>query len=77
MRFPRKTGGLAGDQEGLLLQQSAPPEDPAAQARRTPQNPLFPVNLSDLLIRHTGGNHKRETIAFSKRRQGALYRIAV
>ena len=49
----------------------------SSQARRTPQNPLFPVNLSDLLIRHTGGNHKRETIAFSKRRQGALYRMAI
>jgi hypothetical protein len=38
---------------------------------------LFPVNLADLLLRHTGANHKRETIAFSKRRQGALYRAAI
>jgi hypothetical protein len=44
---------------------------------RTPANPLFPVNLADLLLRHSGANHKRETIAFSKRRQGALYRAAV
>jgi transposase-like protein len=44
---------------------------------RTPSNPLFPVNLADLLLRHSGANHKRETIAFSKRRQGALYRAAV
>jgi transposase-like protein len=44
---------------------------------RTPRNPLFPVNLSDLLIRHSSANHKRETIAFSKRRQSALYRMAV
>ena len=29
------------------------------------------------MIRHTGANQKRETIAFSKRRQGALYRIAI
>jgi transposase-like protein len=49
---------------------------PASQAR-TPHNPLFPVNLADLLLRHTGANHKRETIAFSKRRQGALYRAAI
>jgi len=35
------------------------------------------VNLADLLLRHTGANHKRETIAFSKRRQGALYRVAI
>jgi len=27
---------------------------------RTPRNPLFPVNLLDLLIRHSGANHKRE-----------------
>jgi transposase-like protein len=44
---------------------------------RTPRNRLFAANLADLLIRHTGANHKRETIAFSKRRQGALYRMAI
>ena len=44
---------------------------------RTSQNPLFPVNLADLLLRHSSANHKRETIAFSKRRQGALYRVAI
>jgi len=42
---------------------------------RTPQNPLFPVNLMDLLIRHSSANHKRETIAFSKRRQSAAERL--
>lgn len=40
-------------------------------------NPLFPVNLFDLLIRHSGANHKRETIAFSKRRQAAAERLAI
>lgn len=49
----------------------------SSRAARTAQNPLFPVNLADLLVRHTGANHKRETIAFSKRRQGALYRLAL
>jgi hypothetical protein len=49
----------------------------SSRASRTAQNPLFPVNLADLLLRHTGANHKRETIAFSKRRQGALYRVAI
>jgi len=49
----------------------------SSKALRTPSNPLFPVNLADLLLRHTGANHKRETIAFSKRRQGALYRAAI
>ena len=44
---------------------------------RSPSNPLFPVNLLDLLLRHSGANHKRETIAFSKRRQGAAERMAI
>jgi len=44
---------------------------------RTTRNPLFPANLLDLLIRHSGANHKRETIAFSKRRQSAAERLAI
>ena len=44
---------------------------------RTPRNPLFPANLLDLLIRHSSANHKRETIAFSKRRQSAAERLFV
>jgi len=49
----------------------------SSRAPRTARNPLFPVNLADLLVRHSSANHKRETIAFSKRRQGAMYRLAV
>jgi hypothetical protein len=52
-------------------------ETTSSKASRTPQNPLFPANLADLLLRHGGANHKRQTIAFSKRRQGALYRAAI
>jgi hypothetical protein len=48
----------------------------SSRAARLPQNPLFPINLLDLLIRHNGANHKRETIAFSKRRASAAYRLA-
>ena len=48
-----------------------------SKAARTIANPLFPVNLLDLLIRHSGANHKRETIAFSKRRQAAAERMAI
>ena len=44
---------------------------------RTTSNPLFPVNLSDMLLRHSSANHKRETIAFSKRRQSVLHRAAI
>ncbi len=47
----------------------------ASRVARTPQNPLFPVNLLDLLVRHSSANHKRETIAFSKRRQSAAERL--
>jgi transposase-like protein len=47
----------------------------SSRAARTPLNPLFPINLLDLLIRHCGANHKRETIAFSKRRQSVAERL--
>ena len=49
----------------------------SATERRTRSNPLFPVNLTDLLHRHLSANHRRETIAFSKRRQAALERAAL
>lgn len=44
---------------------------------RTSRNPLFAVNELDLLIRHSQSNHKRETIAFSKRRQASAERLNV
>jgi len=47
----------------------------SSRAARTPRNPLFPINLLDLLIRHGSANHKRETIAFAKRRQMAIWRL--
>src|SRR5262249_23136227 len=49
----------------------------SSRAARTPQNPLFAINLLDLLIRHSGANHKRETISFAKRRQMAIWRLLV
>jgi transposase-like protein len=52
-------------------------EQTSSREARTPINPLFPVNLSDMLLRHSSSNHKRETIAFSKRRQSMLYRAAI
>ncbi len=45
--------------------------------RRTQHNPLFPVNLADLLLRHGSANHRRETIAFSKCARAAFERLAV
>ena len=52
-------------------------ETTSSRQARTPSNPLFPVNLSDMLLRHCSSNHKRETIAFSKRRQSVLYHAAI
>ena len=52
-------------------------EQTSSKEARTTSNPLFAVNLSDNLLRHSSANHKRETIAFSKRRQSALYRLAI
>ena len=49
---------------------------PSLQAR-TAGNPLFPVNRLDLWLRHSSANHKRETIAFSKRHQTVIERAAV
>lgn len=49
----------------------------SSRAVRTARNPLFAVNLLDLLIRHSGSNHKRETIAASKRRASAIERLLV
>ena len=52
-------------------------EQTSSKKSRTTRNPLFAVNLADLLLRHSSANHKRETIAFSKRRQAAMYRAAI
>lgn len=49
----------------------------SSRAARTRKNPLFAINLLDLLIRHSGADHKRESIAFSKRAQSAVARLWV
>ena len=49
----------------------------SSRAARTTDNPLFEINLLDLLIRHGSANHKRETIAYSKRRVCAAERMAI
>ncbi|MCP4290515.1 MAG: hypothetical protein GY780_01600 [bacterium] len=40
-------------------------------------NNLFAVNRLDMMLRHGSKNHTRETIAFSKRRQAAIERMAI
>lgn len=44
---------------------------------RDRNNSLWEVNLLDLLIRHSQANHRRETIAWSKRRQASAERLAI
>jgi hypothetical protein len=44
---------------------------------RTAKNPLFAINAHHLFVRHSGANHKRETIAFSKRIQAVVHRHAI
>ena len=49
----------------------------SSRASRTPENPLWPINHLDNLIRHSGSDHKRETIAHAKRRQSSIERLFV
>lgn len=49
----------------------------SSRQRRDAGNPLFPINLADMLLRHSSANHRRETIAWSKRRQASAERLAV
>ena len=44
---------------------------------RDKRNPLWEVNLLDLLIRHGTAAHKRETIAWPKRRQASAERLSI
>jgi transposase-like protein len=44
---------------------------------RDQHNALWEVNLAELLIRHSSANHRRETIAWSKRRQASAERLAI
>ncbi len=46
-------------------------------AHRDKNNDLWEANLLDLLIRHCSANHKRETIAWSKRRQASAERLVI
>ncbi len=45
--------------------------------RRDRRNPLWEVNLVDLMIRHSTAAHKRETIAWAKRRQASIEKLAI
>lgn len=49
----------------------------SSRAYRDRSNQLWEINLLDVLIRHSGANHHRETIAWSKRRQASAERLAI
>ena len=49
----------------------------SSKDHRDKRNPLWEVNLLDLMIRHSAAGHKRETIAWPKRRQGSAERLAI
>jgi len=49
----------------------------ASKDHRDKRNPLWEVNLLDLLIRHGTAAHKRETIAWAKRRQASAERLCI
>ena len=49
----------------------------SSRKTRNAQNPLFEINCLDMLLRHCLKDHTRETIAFSKRRQHSIYRMAI
>ena len=49
----------------------------SSRDERTPQNPLWPINHTDMLIRHSCSEHRRETISFPRRRQCSAERLWV
>lgn len=49
----------------------------SSRARRDRHNPLWEINLLDLVIRHSTAAHKRETIAWAKRRQASIEKLAI
>ena len=49
----------------------------SSKERRDERNPLWEVNLLDNLIRHSTAAHKRETIAWAKRRQASIEKLAI
>jgi hypothetical protein len=45
--------------------------------RRDVANPLWEINVLDLMIRHSTAAHKRETIAWAKRRQASIEKLSI
>lgn len=49
----------------------------SSKRRRDARNPLWEINLLDLMIRHSTAAHKRETIAWAKRRQASAEKLTI
>ena len=49
----------------------------SSKDHRDRHNALFEINALDAFLRHSSANHRRETLAASKRRQGSSERLAV
>jgi len=49
----------------------------SSNRKRDRHNDLFEINSLDSFMRHCCANHRRETIAFSRRRQDSAYRLSV
>ncbi|HKW14530.1 MAG TPA: hypothetical protein VJS69_08600 [Candidatus Krumholzibacteria bacterium] len=66
--YPRAIRGLA---------RSVTHRVTSSMRRRDQHNPLWEVNLLDMMIRHSTAAHKRETIAWAKRRQASIEKLAI
>jgi transposase-like protein len=66
--YPRAMRGLACE----ITHQTI-----SSRARRDTRNPLFEINALDAFIRHSRADHRRETLAFARRRQASAERLAV
>lgn len=44
---------------------------------RNHRNRLFEINLLDLILRHAAAEHKRQTIAYAKRRNAGAWRLMI
>jgi transposase-like protein len=61
----------------LVLETTVTHRVTSSKQRRDDHNPLWEVNVLDLMIRHSTAAHKRETIAWAKRRQASVEKLAI
>jgi transposase-like protein len=66
--YPRAIDAVARD---------VPHRVTSSKQRRDDRNPLWEINVLDLMIRHSTAAHKRETIAWAKRRQASVEKLSI